>query len=101
MGIDDGQLSPDLLQQHIVLAAIVRVVGHGLADHRQQVLDCADVVIDLGSQQARLVDRMLGRRGPIVTPLNPERGGHDDVPVCCREKPCTHQFELMSNLPGF
>jgi hypothetical protein len=78
VGAAVGQLALDLAQQCIIGAPIGRVEGHDLTEHRQHVFGGADMVIDLRGQQPCLVDRMLGRCGPVAPPLAPERGRHDD-----------------------
>ncbi len=72
MRIEIGQRGLDLPQQRVVGAPICRIGRYGLAEHRQQALDVAYMVIDLSGQQPRLVDRAVGRRSAVVLPLTPE-----------------------------
>ena len=76
MRIEVGQLGLDLPQQRVVGVAVGRIERHRLDQHRQQVFERADVVIDLGGQNPRLVDGTLGGGGAVALPLTPERGRH-------------------------
>jgi len=59
------------VQQRVVGGGVGGVPGHCTAEAGQQALQVADVVIDLGCSQARLVDRALDRGGLVMSPLIP------------------------------
>src|SRR6516164_6881176 len=72
-----GQFRLDLPQQGIVGKRVGRIRRHGATEPGKQMLEVADVVVNLGRQNSSVVERALpgGRLG--VVPLAPKAGSHE------------------------
>jgi hypothetical protein len=74
--IETGKLFLNLSQQRVVGAPVGRIVRYGLDQHRQQVLQRADMVVDLGGENAGLVRGTFSCGSAIALPLTPQSGRH-------------------------
>jgi hypothetical protein len=71
---DIRQFAPYPLQQRIVLQGVGGTGRYCPAQPVQEVVEVADVIVDLRRQQARLVGGALDSRGLVVLPLVPKPG---------------------------
>src|SRR5262249_6189410 len=71
-GDEIGQLRLHLPQESVVGKGVSRISRYGATESREQVLEIADMIVDLGRQDAGIIESALLRSRAGILPLAPE-----------------------------